>query len=224
MLHAALRFGGSRVYAARSMSDLLACCCRQPQCWPQQQQQQQQVPGQPQVQGQQQREQQQEQYQLESLTHLFVSCPTIRGAWDWFAAVWEQMQPASGLDCSTFRTLLLDDSSVWQPPAALHQLWTHLRLLMLECIWEVRCAAEGRTYSSGQVVARFRVVLQQHLRRDWVRTQGDIRVDSGVPMSWLRGRSPVLQPERFVAKWQAVGRLYTVSAAGELRVRLPHFG
>jgi hypothetical protein len=224
MLHAALRFGGSRVYAARSMSDLLACCCRQPQCWPQQQQQQQQVPGQPQVQGQQQREQQQEQYQLESLTHLFVSCPTIRGAWDWFAAVWEQMQPASGLDCSTFRTLLLDDSSVWQPPAALHQLWTHLRLLMLECIWEVRCAAEGRTYSSGQVVARFRVVLQQHLRQDWVRTQGDIRVDSGVPMSWLRGRSPVLQPERFVAKWQAVGRLYTVSAAGELRVRLPHFG
>jgi hypothetical protein len=160
---------------------------------------------------------------VESLSHLFVTCPDIRGAWDWFAAVWAQVQPANGPDCSDFRPLLLDDSSVWQPPAALRQLWTHLRLLMLESIWEVRGAAAGRPYSSGQVVARFRAVLQQQLRHDWARTQGDIRVDSGVPLSWLRGRSPVLRPEQFVAKWQPAGRLYTVAADGELRVRLPHF-
>ncbi len=297
LLHAALRFGGSRIYAARSMSDLLACCCHQPQCWPhqqpdqqqqaepdqgqlpavpqqqqqdqqhaggqqpgqqqpgqdQQQQQRdqpgQQQPGQDQQQQQQdqgqlpavpqhqhqehqqpgqdpqqQQQHQQEQYQLESLSHLFVTCPSMRGAWHWFAAVWAQVQHASGVDCSNFRTLLLDDSSVWQPPRELQQLWTHLRLLMLESIWVVRCAAEGSPYSSGQVVARFRAALQQQLKQDWARTQGDIRVDSGVPMSWLRGRSPVILPERFVAKWRPEGLLYTVGDGGEIRLNLPYFG
>jgi hypothetical protein len=287
LLHAALRYGGSRVYAARTMSDLLDCCCHQPQCWPHQQEdqpaeqdqgqqqrplqppqqgrqqvqqqeqqpqqpgqqqpgldqqqeqeqqyQQQQQPGQQQP-GQQQEQQQhqpgqqqqrpgqqQEQYQLESLSHLFVTCPSIRGAWNWFRMVWEQVQPASGVDCSNFRTLLLDDASVWRPPKALQQLWTHLRLLMLESIWAVRCGAEGRPYSSAQVVARFRVALQQQLKQDWARTQGDIRVDSGVPMSWLRGRSPVMLPERFVAKWRPAGLLYTVEADGGIRLSLPYF-
>jgi hypothetical protein len=133
------------------------------------------------------------------------------------------VQPASGLDCSNFRTLLLDDSSVWQPPRELQQLWTHLRLLMLESIWVVRCEADGRPFNSGQVVARFRAALQQQLKQDWARTQRDIRVDSGVPMSWLRGRSPVIPPERFVAKWRPAGVLYSVEDDGELRLRLPYF-
>jgi hypothetical protein len=137
--------------------------------------------------------------------------------------VWEQVQPASGVDCSTFRTLLLDDGGVWRPPKELQQLWTHLRLLMLESIWAVRCGAEGRPYSSAQVVARFRIALQQQLKQDWARTQGDIRVDSGVPMSWLRGRSPVMLPERFVAKWRPAGLLYTVEGDGGIRLCLPYF-
>jgi hypothetical protein len=147
----------------------------------------------------------------------------MRGAWHWFTAVWAQVQQDSGVDCSNFRTLLLDDSSVWQPPLELQQLWTHLRLLMLESIWVVRCAADGSPYSSGQVVARFRAALQQQLKQDWARTQGDIRVDSGVPMSWLRGRSPVILPERFVAKWRPAGLLYTVGDDGGIRLNLPYF-
>ena len=253
LLHAAVRYGGSRIYAARSMSDLLACCCHQPQCWPhqqpveqqqgqqeqEQQQQQQQQPAAPQGQQQpqqqpdpQQQQQQQPaeqpgeqqqtgQYQLESLSHVFVACPGVRGAWDWFGTVWDRVQPGSGVDFRSVRVLLLDDSSVWQPPRELQQLWTHLRLLMLESIWVVRCAAEGRPYSSAQVVARFRVALQQQLKQDWARTQGDIRVDSGVPMSWLRGRSPVILPERFVAKWRPAGLLYTVGADGGVGLSLP---
>ena len=119
--------------------------------------------------------------------------------------VWEQVQPASGVDCSNFRTLLLDDASVWRPPKALQQLWTHLRLLMLESIWAVRCGAEGRPYSSAQVVARFRVALQQQLK---------------LKLSW---RSPVMLPERFVAKWRPAGLLYTVEADGGIRLSLPYF-
>ena len=34
---------------------------------------------------------------------------------------------------------MLDDGSIWQPPAALQQLWTYLRLLLLESIYVVAC-------------------------------------------------------------------------------------
>ena len=48
--------------------------------------------------------------------------------------------------------------------------------------------------------------------------RGSIRLNSGVPLSWLRGRNPVLPSERFDAKWQQQGVLYTV--AGGLGPRL----
>jgi hypothetical protein len=128
------------------------------------------------------------------------------------------------VDCGDFRTLLLDDGAVWRPPKPLQQLWTHLRLLMLESIWTIRCVAEGRPYSSGRIVARFWGALQQQLKHDWARTQGDIRVDSGVPMSWLRGRSPELSPAKFLAKWQPAGTLYSVGGDGVIRLSLPLLG
>jgi hypothetical protein len=65
--------------------------------------------------------------------------------------------------------------------------------------------------------------LQQQLQQDWARSQGDIRQDSGVPLSWLRGRSPVLPPQQFAARWQASGVLYTVVAGEGPRLCLPGF-
>ena len=53
-----------------------------------------------------------------------------------------------------------------------------------------------------------------------MRTQGDIRLDSGVPRSWLRGRSPVLPRSKFIAKWQGDGGLYAVDPGGDLHVSL----
>ena len=47
-----------------------------------------------------------------------------------------------------------------------------------------------------------------------------IRLNSGVPLSWLRGRSPVLSESRFAAKWQGSGVLYDVTAEGSVRVCL----
>ncbi len=124
------------------------------------------------------------------------------------------MQPGAGVDFSSIRVLLLDDGSVWQPPAVLQQLWTYMRLLMLESIWVVRCNSNGQQFSSNQVVSRFLAALQQQLKQDWARTQGDIRLNSGVPLSWLKGRSPVLSVAKFTAKWQPSGVLYTL-VAGE---------
>jgi hypothetical protein len=95
---------------------------------------------------------------------------------------------------------------------------------MLESIWTVRCTSSGQPYSSAQVVSRFLAVLQQHMQQDWVRTVGDIRVGSGVPVSWLRGRSPVMSRDRFNSKWQAEGVLYVVDEVDGLHVHVcvPH--
>ena len=125
------------------------------------------------------------------------------------------------MDCSSVQLLLLDDSEVWQPPAELLQLWTHLRLQVLCSIWEARCGSQGQPFTSNQVIGRFSAALLQQLRLDWMRVQGDVRVDSGVPLSWLRGRSPVLRRERFEAKWQAVGVLYAIDPVAGLRLCLP---
>ena len=87
--------------------------------------------------------------------------------------------------------------------------------------WVVRCASEGKPYGSSGVISRFRAALQQQLKQDWARSQGDIRLDSGVPLSWLRGRSPVLSQQKFAARWQANGVLYTVVEGEGPRVCLP---
>jgi hypothetical protein len=76
------------------------------------------------------------------------------------------------------------------------------------------------TYSSAQVVSRFLAALQQQLKQDWARTQGDIRANSGVPLSWLRGRSPAMPSGKFVAKWRGDGVLYTVDDDGAIRLCL----
>jgi hypothetical protein len=151
--------------------------------------------------------------QLELLSHLFVQCPSVTSAWQWLEGAWDTVQPGAGLDCSNARVVLLDDGGVWQPPAELHHLWTHLRLLMLESIWTTRCERSGQPYSSAEVVGRFLAVLQQQMQHDWARTLTGIHLDSGVPLSWLRGRSPVLSGQRFTAKWKEPGVLYMVEDA-----------
>jgi hypothetical protein len=162
-----------------------------------------------------------ESYHIETLTHLFVQCPVAVAVWSWFARVWSRVQPDAAVDFSSARILLLDDSTVWQPPQPLRQLWAYMRLLMLESIWVVRCASNGRPFTSTAIIIRFRAALQQQLSQDWLRTQGDIRLDCGVPMSWLRGRDPVMSAAKFEARWQRQGLLYTVVAGVGARLVLP---
>ena len=92
---------------------------------------------------------------------------------------------------------------------------------MLQSIWDARCDSQGHQCSGSQVISRFVAVLQQQLQQDWAHAQDDIRVDSGVPMSWLRGRNPELPMERFTAKWGEDGVIYTLAGDNGPRVCLP---
>jgi hypothetical protein len=98
--------------------------------------------------------------------------------------------------------MLLDDSRVWAPPPAKQWTWSYLRLLLLECLWERRTASQsGQHFSARTVVRRFRAAVQQQMQQDWARVGEDVRLDAGVPLSWLRGRKPELDAATFVARW-----------------------
>ena len=172
--------------------------------------------------------------QLETFTHLLLECPVAAAVWQWFVQLWQQVQPGAVVPISC-RLLLLDDFSQWAPPQDKQLLWTHLRLLLLESIWMVRssCCNTGQvgssssstgssssssmqaqsvsnssSYTAKAVACRFRAELQQQLQREWDRVEIDVRVGSGIPLTWLGGRAPVIDLVDFRRKW---GGLYRVS-------------
>ena len=214
VLHAAVRVGASSFHAARSREQLRQYCCGNPSCVGQLQQQQQIVQSAPSSSAT-------AVSPLETMSHALVGCPPSQGAWAWLQQQWCRLDLGAvtdrGLSCQDPRVVLLDDTSVWKPPAALARMWTHLRLLMLQSVYGARAEQQ---FSSSQVVGRFLAALQQQLVQDWAR-RVDIRVDSGVPLSYLRGRSPVLPAAEFAAKWQGAGVVYVVGPAGP-QVCLPH--
>jgi len=59
------------------------------------------------------------------------------------------VQPGAAVPVSSSRVLLLDDDSVWAPPSAKQQLWTHMRLLLLESIWVVRSRCFNSSHAGG---------------------------------------------------------------------------
>ena len=153
---------------------------------------------------QQQHCQQQAEPPVETLSHAFLECPTTATIWAWFARVWARVQPGAQLDVSSSQLLLLDDSTVWQPPPHLLHLWNYVRLLLLQSIWAVRGTPAGQGLGAARAIARrFMACLQQQVLQDWARVDHDIRLDAGVPLSWLRGRAPILGRAEFEAKWPA---------------------
>ena len=143
---------------------------------------------------------------LETITHAFLDCPEVAPVIDWLLATWAQLSGSAVPRCP--RVLLADDLDAWPghpaDPATL-RLWTRLRVAVLGAVWRVRCA---RDEGPGVSFARRVVSLAlQHLlgaiRRDWSRTQGDVRLaDAGAfCVDWWRGFDVELAVNDFVAQW-----------------------
>ena len=47
------------------------------------------------------------------------------------------------------------------------------------------------------------------MQAEWQRVDRDVRVDSGIPMSWLRGPSPVIRGAAFRRRWQGLAAYAT---------------
>jgi len=54
------------------------------------------------------------------------------------------------------------------------------------------------------VASRFRVELQRQMQLEWRRVDHDVRQQSGLPMAWLRGPSPVISRRAFNARWRGL--------------------
>ena len=210
LLHGAVQVGARRMHAVRQdLAALAACACCHLPCT------------------------QQPQRLLATLSHTFVECPVAVAAWRWVASMWQQVQPGSQVPITDVRVILLDDDRVWAPHSSRAGLWTMLRLIMLESLHMVGAAQQQRQRSqmgssgggadhpsqqqagvgegsgsgaqvAAAVVNRCKAELQRLMRADWQRVCRDIREDAGVPMSWLRGPSPIIAREVFDRRWQGL--------------------
>ena len=142
---------------------------------------------------------------VETLTHAFLTCPAVVPVVDWLFDTWRSL---TGMALPRRAELLLaDDPSFGWPPdagAGALQMWTRLRVCTLGAVWQARCSR----VSSPQSLARRAVTqavehLLEAIRRDWQRTQEDVRLlDAGAFCNdWWRGVDARLSVDAFVQQW-----------------------
>ncbi|KAJ9526757.1 hypothetical protein QJQ45_017497 [Haematococcus lacustris] len=165
---------------------------------------------------------------LETLTHAFLTCPSVAPAWEWVLDVYERL---TGTRPPSSDALLLlsgrpthSEDGPFHPPDA--HLWLRLRVAYLGSVWRIRClgpAAALQTQSLAHRVAQGVIfTLSSAVQRDWYRVGRDIRVGLGgaVPSTWFKGRDPRLDERKFASLWPAVSGGWFQRQQGELVVRL----
>lgn len=155
---------------------------------------------------------------LETLQHLFLECPVGKGALQWLSEVWVRIQPPSHPSPPlTAAVWLADDRATWRPGGrGLRPTWNLLRATMLLHIWRARQtvvsgAAAEASFTTRNIVGAFVREVQQLIRQDWLRVQGNLRALSGVGPMWLRGRQVGLPLHTFTSRWCTRGVLASVS-------------
>ena len=144
---------------------------------------------------------------VEDLSHAFLLCPHVAPVIDWLLATWLHL---SGVAAPrTARVLLADDPAGWPDcpqDAWAYQLWTRLRVATLGAIWQVRCARDegpdGVSFASRAVALAVQS-LAGAIKRDWLRTQSDVREldDGAFCHDWWRGLDCRMSIGRFERTW-----------------------
>ncbi|KAJ9520734.1 hypothetical protein QJQ45_007590 [Haematococcus lacustris] len=165
---------------------------------------------------------------LETLTHAFLTCPSVAPAWEWVLDVYGRL---TGTRPPSSDALLLlsgrpthNEAGPFQPPDA--HLWLRLRVAYLGSVWRIRSlgpAAALQPQSLAHRVAQGVIfTLSSAVQRDWYRVGRDIRVGLGgaVPSTWFKGRDPRLDERKFASLWPAASGGWFQRQQGELVVRL----
>ncbi|KAJ9513311.1 hypothetical protein QJQ45_001346 [Haematococcus lacustris] len=165
---------------------------------------------------------------LETLTHAFLTCPSVAPAWEWVLDVYGRL---TGTRPPSSDALLLlsgrpthSEAGPFQPPDA--HLWLRLRVAYLGSVWRIRSlgpAAALQPQSLAHRVAQGVIfTLSSAVQRDWYRVGRDIRVGLGgaVPSTWFKGRDPRLDERKFASLWPAASGGWFQRQQGELVVRL----
>jgi hypothetical protein len=151
---------------------------------------------------------------IETLSHAFLDCPSVRPALLWLLDVWHA---ASAIRLPPDAAVILaDDTKAWPggaPPAAdTYQLWTRLRLAYLHAAWQARCSLAADEPSAHAAALAMDVIdiTRRHISGDWLRATVDIRTATALSSSWFRGRKPELTVEVFAQRWALRGVLCEV--------------
>jgi hypothetical protein len=163
---------------------------------------------------------------FETLTHLFISCPSVSPALQWLLSVWHaisgvQLQPTAAL-------ILGDDPAAWaphaEPGAAIYALWTRLRLTYLHTVWMARANLSLLQPDAHAAAIAAAVVadLTYRMHGDWLRVGRDIRSATSTCSSWYKGFNPELTAEAFAGRWAHGDVLCSIPAdeAEDLQVHL----
>ena len=155
---------------------------------------------------------------VETISHAFFSCPEVIPVISWFFDTWDVLSGLPPAPRSIF-VFLAGDPDAWptQPTdKPTLRLWHFFRLTTIGAIWRVRCARDEhrhRGYFARRVSFLVVETLLSSIRRDWTRTQVDVRtLDDGFFVSdWWRGFDASLSMSDFINSWATPSFFCSVS-------------
>jgi hypothetical protein len=107
---------------------------------------------------------------LQGLSHMFLHCPGVALAVDWFCLVWEAVEGAKPPPLAS--VFLADDLTAWRPPVLLAALWGSLRVMFLFSVSRCTRAVSGMQSPdvfARAIVAHFVRNVRMLISQDWGR-------------------------------------------------------
>jgi exonuclease III len=157
---------------------------------------------------------------LETLSHVFLDCPTAGPVLNWMLDFWAALTPGAPQPPRDDTLLLLGDKresegGSWRPQPGHEAMWGRLRVAWLGAVWEARCSqlglpgvppmpAQARARATAAaLLARLTGAAKLH----WRRVESDVRrLSTAFPSTWFRGRDPALALDTFLEEWGMGGR------------------
>lgn len=157
---------------------------------------------------------------LETLSHVFLHCPSAGPVLTWMLDLWAALTPGAPQPPRDDALLLLGDRQEteggnWRPQPGHEAMWTRLRVAWLGAAWEARCSqlslpgvpampAQARARATAEaLLARLTSAARLH----WRRVESDVRrLSAAYPSTWFRGRDPALALDTFLEEWGMGGR------------------
>jgi len=139
---------------------------------------------------------------LDSISHIFVECPTYLAARTWLADVWFAV--AGSRPPLTAAVLLGDAAPQWDqyPKGALQQLWTALRLAWLHSLWVVHhSSGTPLSHSSHAVIAATVGAMRQRIREAFCYCSPGPRIFDALPLRVIRTDLPQTSCDAFNRLW-----------------------
>lgn len=182
--------------------------------------------------------------QLQTLSHVFVTCPVAEKTLSWLWRLWQAITGAAPPQPTT-QIVLVGDPEAFAPRDGEDWLWHRLRCHVVHALKEEaadqHAQGDRATRSAGTaesavlnhmsanpsadnaahaVIGRFIAAVRRDVEHDWLRCQEDPRFGlDGTYSSWFRGRDPCITPEEFRSRW-CKGGICCSASGGSLRLKL----